>query len=904
MASIFLIATAILSVLALSVSAQSNFNCSVYNYSQVPGDMVRLINLYQGNNSHAEYGNESNYNWSVACKSNITTIDYGCSNNFLNVVQLFNYTNSHVSVDNVYSGQVCFNTSDGSLVWSLQLSDRSTVPADYECAFAIYNYSNSHVYECGHVNASYNVNIRLATTDVIPPTGSIVIYGPNGTEYTGTDNVFLNLTYDDNIGVRSCRWANDNESNLTYAPWENCTTVKAWLLSPGYGNKTVYYEINDTAGNTAIFNDSILYYYTQDYTPPTMPTVYDGPDCVDIDWWNSNDTLHACWFNATDDISDTIYYKYRIMENGSCYGNDCNFTDAGTDLSVTVGGLTLYENWVYSFDVIAYVFNLSSGIASSNSTRIDLTLPDAPSVNSSTHPDQNRAYAEPTARLNWSAEDILGSGNRSGIEGYSYLLDRHPGTAPDNIMEDRYWQTLTTLNNNGYGQLLSANSSFGPPNTYAVFRQLHANFTENESVRVRVALAEIVSDYDDLMGVEVFLIKHANGAGFSAFDQHGYAISSIANVSQDIAYADTMDLAQVYRFSLTVNETVTDDTSDIYIVVAGLTSDNDNRNNLSIAGSTGNVDLSGWDYVCDDADVCTNMTASVDYAIEVKKADSGDEWFTEYPGLADGTYYFHVKAKDNAGNWGNTTHFRINVAAGGVSVGIVSPEDGQIFTTDSTEANISVKVMVSGNASVHVVALHPDGSNYTSPEAVFSTVSIFKNVTLELGQNELYAVANTSAGAITVSSSVYVIVSKEVIPMTNKTLIVKYSGCAVSPLPYICSATTGSSRVGMANEYPQGIGPGYIQADTSTNTIKIFMSRDFDVTGADDYFYEDEFLDLTIPSFGYIKEDKPYVVQNELRYGDVYVGGDLKLQPGKYNLYITHHGVTPDGRVNLSVEVR
>ncbi|MBN1544359.1 hypothetical protein JW898_02750 [Candidatus Woesearchaeota archaeon] len=866
--------------------------------------MVALINLYQGNNSHAEYGNESSYNWSVACKSNITTIGYGCSNNYLNVVQLFNYTNSHVSVDNIYGGMACFNTSDTGVSWSLQLSDRGTVPADYECAFAIYNHSNSHVYECGHINASYNVNIRVSPGDSVPPTGSIVIYGPNGTEFTGTDSVFLNLTYDDNIGVRSCRWANDNQVYLADQPWENCTTVKAWLLSPGYGNRTVYYEINDTSGNTAVFNDSILYYYTQDYTPPSPPEVLDGPDCVDIDWWNGNDTLHACWSGSADDISDTIYYKYRIMENGSCYSNDCNFTDAGTDLSVSVTGLTLHENWVYSFDVIAYVFNISSVIASSNSTRIDLTLPDAPVVNSSTHPDQNRAYAEPTARLNWSAEDILGSGNRSGIAGYSYLLDTHPGTAPDSTPDERHWETLSTMSNNGYGQLLRANSSAGSPNTYAVFRQLHADFTENESVRVRVALAELSSDYDDLMGVEVFLIKHADGAGFSQFDHHGYAISSIANVSRDVAYADTMDLAATYRFDLTVNETVLDTAQDIYIVVTGLASDSDNRNNLSIAGSTGSIDLSGWDYVCDDSDVCTNMTASVDYAIEVRKADSGDGWFTEYPGLADGTYYFHVKAKDRAGNWGNTTHYRLNVAAGGVSVGIVSPEDGQIFTTDSTEANISVKVMVSGNASVRVIAMHPDGSNYTSPEEVFSTVSIFKNVTLELGRNELYAVANTSAGAVTVSSRVYVIVSKEAIPMTNKSLRVVYGGCAVSPLPYICSATVGTSRVGIANEDPQGIGAGYIQADTSEGTIKIFMSRDFDVAGVDDYFDDDEFLDLTIPSFGYIREDKPFVVQNELRYGDVYVGGDLRLEPGKYNLYIIHQGVTPDGRVNLSVEVR
>lgn len=892
-----------LCVLAIPALAQSNFNCSIYNISEVPGDMVTLINLYQGNNSHAEYGNESNYNWSVACKSNITTIDYGCSNNYLNIVQLFNYTNSHVSVNSFYSGQTCFNTSDMGMGWSLQLSDRSTVPPDYECVFAIYNYSNSHVYDCGHVNASYNVNVRIAAGDVSAPTGTIVIYGPNGTEFTGTDNVFLNLTYEDDFGIAGCRWANDNPLYLVDSPWENCTAVKAWLLSPGYGNKTVYYEINDTSGNTAIFNDSIIYYYTQDYTPPSPPVVLDGPDCVDIDWWNSNDTLHACWLNATEDISDTIYYRYRIMENGSCYNNDCNFTDVGTVTSLTVPGLTLYENWLYSFDIVAYVFNTTSPIASSDGARIDLTKPGPPIVNSSTHPDQNRAYGLSTARLNWSAQDILSNNNRSGIEGYSYLLDQYPGTAPDNTMEDRHWESLSVLKNNGYGQVLRSNASAGP--TYSVFRQLHANFTENESVRVRVALAEIISDYDDLMGVEVYLIKHPKGNAIGDFEYYSDAISDIVNISRDIAYAETMDLATIYEFDLTVDETVSQTAWDTYVVVSGIISDDDNRNNLSIAGSTVNVDLSGWDYVCDNSDICTNMTSSVDYAIEVKKADSGDEWFTEYSGLADGTYYFHVKARDRAGNWGNTTHYRLNVAAGGVSVAISSPDDGELFTTDLAETNISVKVMVSGNASVRVIAIHPDGSNYTSADEVFSTTHVFHNVTLALGTNAIYAVATTDAGAVTTSSTVYVVVASEMMPLTNKTLKVIYKGGGAVGT-HITYQDEGTSMVGIGSEETGPVlGAGELRADTSMNTIKIFMTLDsMDTADIENGLEDNDFLDRTLPSFGFGRNALDYVVQSEVRYDDVFLGGDLDLRPGKYDLYIMHHGVTPDGRVNLTVEVR
>lgn len=739
------------------------------------------------------------------------------------------------------------------------------------------------------------------TTKTLAPSGNITIVGPNGTEVTGTRNVFLNLTYSSTYGVDKCRWANDDESNLNSAPWEECTEVKAWLLSEGAGNKTVFFQIRDNIGTNTTLNDSIIYSFIQDYTPPSAPTVYDGVS-GEIDWWNSADTLHANWFNSTEDISE-IYYRYRILENTSCYNNDCNWTDAGTDTSITVTGLDLKENSLYSFEVQAYnPFNLSSATASSNGTRIDLTAPDKPVINSTTHPDQDSAYAVNSAEFNWTASDILSSGNRSGIEAYSYLLDTHPGTAPDNVAEERYWEALQPMRNNGFAQLLRANSSVSSPHTYAVFRQLHSNFTENESVRVRAALAELVSDYDDLMDISVSLVKVSEGAAIDEFDESD-KISNIATISQDIRYAEELEDAEIYQFDLTVNETVDDNSNDIYVVVSGLTSDNDNRHNLSIAGSTSNIDTLTKGFVCDNSDSCSDTTSSVDYAIEVKKADSGDEWFTRYDSLGDGTYYFHVKAKDRAGNWGDTEHYRIIVAAGGVSISISSPSDGEVFTTGTDEVNISVKVFVTGNASMQVIALHPDGSNYTSASETFMTTNIFENITLETGQNEIYAVATTAAGAQTVSSSVYVTVAAELIPVTNKTLRVTYTGGGATT-NHLTYATEGDQYIGIATENPGSVaGGGIVQTETGINTIKIFMSSQFDTSDIDDYFEDNEFLDLETPSFSFGKKASEFVIQNELRYDDVFIGGDGTIPAGKYAVYIQHHGVTEDGRVNLTLTI-
>ncbi|MBW2996721.1 right-handed parallel beta-helix repeat-containing protein, partial [Candidatus Woesearchaeota archaeon] len=752
----------------------------------------------------------------------------------------------------------------------------------------------------GNVNANVT-DWGPITTKTLAPSGNITIVGPNGTETTGTRNVFLNLTYNSTIGIDKCRWANDNESNLNSAPWEECTEVTAWLLSDATGNKTVFYQIRDTAGGNITLNDSIIYSFTQDYTPPTAPIVYDGVS-GDIDWWNSDTTLHANWFNATDDIAE-IYYRYRILENSSCYNNDCNWTDAGTDTSITVTDLDLKENSLYSFEVQAYnPFNLSTSPATSNGTRIDLTAPDKPVINSTTHPDQNTEYAVNSAEFNWTAADILSNGNRSGIEAYSYLLDTHPGTAPDSIEEERYWETLQPLRNNGFAQLLRANSSVSSPHTYAVFSQLHSNFTENESVRVRAALAELVSDYGDIMDISVSLVKVSEGDEIDEFDESD-KISNIATISQDIRYAEDMEDAEIYQFNLTVNETVDDNSNDIYVVISGLTSDNDNRHNLSIAGSTSNIDTSTNSFVCNNSNSCANTTASVDYAIEVKKADSGDEWFTNYNSLGDGTYYFHAKAKDKAGNWGDTEHYKIIVAAGGVSISISSPADGEIFTTDNAAVNISVKVFVTGNTSVQVIALHPDGSNYTSASQTFTTTNIFENITLETGQNEIYAIATTAAGAQTISSSVFVTVAAELIPVTNKTLRVVYTGGGATT-NHLTYATEGNQYIGIATENTGSVaGGGIVQTETGINTIKIFMSKQFDTADIDDYLEDNEFLDLETPSFSFGKKAQEFVIQNELRYDDVFIGGDDMIPAGKYTIYIQHHGVTDDGRVNLTIAI-
>ncbi len=752
-------------------------------------------------------------------------------------------------------------------------------------------------------NVSANVQDEGPITTKGPPSppgdSTMVIYGPNGTVITGTRSVHLNITL--GAGAVQCRWANDDPSDLAGQPWEGCTTVKPWILGEGEGNKTVYMEVKDSGGSTTLTNDSILYRFIQDYTGPTAPVVYDGNTGIDIDWWDDNTTISAYWWNATDDISE-LYYRYRLLNDSDYYAGSPAWTDVGSDTDVTVTGLSLREGWNMSFEVMAYTSSgFNSSIASSNGSIIDLTKPLPPTINSTTHPLQTVTYGSGTVKFNFTATDPLSNGVASGVEGYSYLLDKHPGTAPDDNLESRYWERLESMVNDGTGQLLRANSSTPSPHSYAVYSQLHTNITENDSIRIRAALAEIGSDYDDEMRVKAFLISAADGAGVGAFtfDMEGSAISTISNVSRDVRYADGMAFATVYEFSVIANTTVTDDANDIYVVITGVPGDSDNRNNLSIAASTRDVDNTTNLFVCNNTPDCGDYTQGLDLAVEVKRQDSGDVWDVQYDDMMDGTYYFHAKAKDKAGNWGDTSHYKVMIDTAGVAVDIISPFSGQVFSNSSIE----VEVEVNEDANVTVVAVYPDGSNDTSDWQVFAGTSTF-NISLENGTNELYAVAtNPENDVVTYSQRVYVRLGIE-LPDTNKTLMVVYPGAGVLE-PHIRGVDEGSIIAGVATENDAAtFGGESIFADTSTQTIKIFATTNsMPASKVEDDLDDDDFLDRVQPMFGYERGVPYYIIRAEVRPANIYLEGDQKLGAGKYTLVFRNLGETPEGKTNMSVRV-
>jgi hypothetical protein len=129
--------------------------------------------------------------------------------------------------------------------------------------FVTFNKHNVTLTVTSATGMSSTTNL-LIRSDITPPTGSVVIN--NGDAISTNIIVNLRLSATDNSGVVSSnRFSNDNSN---WSPWEDFTTNKFWMLSPDNGNKTVYAQFSDAAGNpSAVASDTIQL----DTNPP--PTV-------------------------------------------------------------------------------------------------------------------------------------------------------------------------------------------------------------------------------------------------------------------------------------------------------------------------------------------------------------------------------------------------------------------------------------------------------------------------------------------------------------------------------------------------------------------------------------------------------------------------------------------------------
>lgn len=200
----------------------------------------------------------------------------------------------NLSANDASSGVAQMRFSNDNIVWS-----------NWE------NYSQSKTWSLQKgdgnktVFVQYKDNAGLISTctatvalDTTSPQGYIQIN--EGATYSTSVSIMLNLlTTDVTSGIRQIRFSNDNTS---WSNWENSAATKLWNLSSGDGDKTVFCQVSDNAGNTAIL-----------YTNVTLDTTY-PTGSISIN--NSSPYLS----NLSAILS--LFYNDAYGISGVCYSND------------------------------------------------------------------------------------------------------------------------------------------------------------------------------------------------------------------------------------------------------------------------------------------------------------------------------------------------------------------------------------------------------------------------------------------------------------------------------------------------------------------------------------------------------------------------------------------------------
>ncbi|MBI3051823.1 hypothetical protein HYY74_05195 [Candidatus Woesearchaeota archaeon] len=494
------------------------------------------------------------------------------------------------------------------------------------------------------------VNITLDNTK---PNASVTIrslgtvgIGNATSEYTGTRAVMLLLGFNDSVGIHDCRYANED---LVFTPFEPCSGQKGWMLTEDDGNKTVIYEVRDYADNINRTNDTILLNKTGagiDATPPLAPTITD-----DGKYTNTQHMLHARW-NSTDPENEMLHipllFEYRISYNSSSsFVNGSGFLSIGPATEISVFGLSLDNNTNYTFEIRAINSAGSrSDTGKSDGIIVDITPPSAPNILSN---NSNNWTSSATQVFNWSSNDTI-----SGVKAYSYILDSNRSTLPDSVEESETEHTLMqSAANTGQQQALKYNST---GNASTVYISLSQNISALDVLRVTVYAVESHVDSPDLMKMQVYAVNSVP----TSYNMTNSNITTISNGSQDVSFKPSISEATGITFTITASAAAT--AGQYYVAVQGVFDDDDNSYNLLIAGSNSTIDNTTQAYVCLERASCTNQTASFEYAIQIEQNDvrADNVWDRTY-GVGDGTFYFHVKALDNAGTWSETTTYNISV---------------------------------------------------------------------------------------------------------------------------------------------------------------------------------------------------------------------------------------------------
>ena len=277
--------------------------------------------------------------------------------------------------------------------------------------------------------------------------------------------------------------------------------------------------------------------------------------------------------------------------------------------------------------------------------------------------------------------DISFEPNQSYAVGYSYILDELPDTTPDKVSEgvDTDIQYASLSDGSWYLHVSSCDEAgnWSLPNHYILAKDT----TSPELISISPTSGETsgnanieIQITDDVSGVDTDTISlEVEGMSYGLTNQ-GLTYDETTNTITFAPYNVTptpivFTNGQVINVRLAqakdkAGNAITPYTwSYTYSVANDITPPNPPT---ILYPETSDIGLSSvtFSWIATDTSGIAGYSYILDGTADTIPDDTLEGVLTEkkYSNLPEGTYYFHIKAKDNAGNWSETTHFTLNIA--------------------------------------------------------------------------------------------------------------------------------------------------------------------------------------------------------------------------------------------------
>lgn len=461
-------------------------------------------------------------------------------------------------------------------------------------------------------------------------------------------------------GVAGYEW-NLSSDEFVAEEWKR--TFQASLHIPQLKNGLWYIHVRavDNAGNMGA-SDHILVRIDSEPPPPLTVWSSSHPDS-DI-WYTSPEAIFE--WTGDDKISGIDGY------NWSWDTDAMTIPDAITESAGILPRIrfTVQSPGVWYFHLRAVDKAGNWSISSHYKIQVDPSAPSAPQITSDIHKDGQWSSIS-SVRLNWETP----APGPSGVVGYSFALDQNPISTPEEVLTDSAVRVDYSSLPDGiwyfHCRAKGGSGVWGPAAHYEIRIDttqpgIFVTYPQSDSWYTTPVTQYSGAAYDRSSGVDWGSFEYSyNGGTWKTFhpqreDDDWSDSREIPHCNESIG--DTLqvrvrDLAGNMAVSILINIRVDRSASPPAVV------------------SSTHPDQDKW-YISNDPDFAWSFIDKVsgadgyswaldhsEYTIppQARMIEGYITYKTDLEGLTDGIWYFHLRGKDRAGNWSETSHYRVKI---------------------------------------------------------------------------------------------------------------------------------------------------------------------------------------------------------------------------------------------------